>query len=188
MITDDQKRQQITFLKRFVNHWGLSVEEHPNILLINYDEKWLYGLVPRTMAKMCPQMGLFRNSKLIYHKNFINKVLLVAVTGYAFKGNIEDGGEGVHSLSHSIVIFFLNFFIRLTTLLSFFDRRCLLPFVRCDVVHLCQRLGAETGVIVIFAADFGEFVVRVCRIWLCVERSSGDRGDGKAIVSCRING
>ena len=48
-------------------------------------------------------------------------------------------------------------------------------------------MGAETGVIVVFDVDFGEFVVRVSCAWLCVELSSGDRRGAEAIVSYGIH-
>ena len=95
VITKKQKSRHVDFAKHLVNRWNIPKTTTPKILFINYDEKWFYRLVARTMAKMCLQLGLFRNTKSVYHKNFITKVMLVAITGYAFVGDIEDGGEGV---------------------------------------------------------------------------------------------
>ena len=89
VITKKQKSRHVDFAKHLVNRWNIPKTT------THYDEKWFYGLVARTMAKMCLQLGLFRNTKSVYHKNFITKVMLVAITGYAFVGDIEDGGEGV---------------------------------------------------------------------------------------------
>ena len=95
LITEEQKKRQVKFAELLTNRWQLSTESHPKILLVNYDEKWFFGMVPRTMAKMCPALGLFRGTRAIYHKNFINKVMVVAITGYAFEGEMECGGNGI---------------------------------------------------------------------------------------------
>ena len=95
LLTCEQQEKQKLFAEHFVNHWSLPEEQKQKILLVNYDEKWFFGMVPRSHAKQCNAIGLFRHSKVAYHKNYINKVMLVAVTGYAFCNNIEHGGEGV---------------------------------------------------------------------------------------------
>ena len=61
---------------------------------INFDEKWFYGCVPR-MAKRCEGLGLKMTNKLAVHKSHITKVMVLAVTGYAFVDNVENGGVGL---------------------------------------------------------------------------------------------
>ena len=52
-------------------------------------------MVLRTNAKMCEELGLNKMYTWIYHKNHVEKVMAVAVTGYAFEGNVENGGHEV---------------------------------------------------------------------------------------------
>ena len=61
---------------------------------IHYDEKWFYGLVTR-MAKQCKALGLNKQQRFAYHKNHINKIMAIAVIGFAFEGTPENGGHGV---------------------------------------------------------------------------------------------
>ena len=44
---------------------------------------------------MCPELGIERNDYFAYHQNYINKVMALAVTAYAFDGDVENGGESV---------------------------------------------------------------------------------------------
>ena len=45
------------------------------------------GWVCRTNAKVCEMLGLEKSHTFLYHKNHIEKVMAVAVTGYAFSNN-----------------------------------------------------------------------------------------------------
>jgi hypothetical protein len=58
------------------------------------DEKWWFGLVSRTFAKMCPALGIEKEVFAAHHKKQISKVMAHATVGYFFTGNPEDGGEG----------------------------------------------------------------------------------------------
>lgn len=55
----------------------------------------MWGLVGRANAKCCPQIGLTKQQLLAYHKNFLNKVMVLAMTGYAFEEHQENGGHGI---------------------------------------------------------------------------------------------
>ena len=95
LVTEEQRRKHVAFAARLRNHWYLPQEIRQKILFINYDEKWFYGLVPRMFAKQCPNLNLYRKELKAYHKNFLNKVMVIAITAYAFKDHIEKGGHGV---------------------------------------------------------------------------------------------
>jgi hypothetical protein len=60
------------------------------------DEKWWFGLVSRTFAKMCPALGIQKEVFAVHHKKHIAKVMAHATVGYYFKGDPENsGGEGL---------------------------------------------------------------------------------------------
>ena len=48
-----------------------------------------YGILRRSSAKMCEELGIKKKEYTIYHKNHMEKVMLVAITGYRFDGDIE---------------------------------------------------------------------------------------------------
>lgn len=95
LLTQQQKSRQLTFAKHFLNLWGLPPDRTKKILLVHYDEKWFHGLVARSNAKQCPQVGLFREVLSCYHKNYVNKAMVLAVTGIAFNEDLEKGGHGL---------------------------------------------------------------------------------------------
>ena len=72
--------------------WGL--EEGTKILWIHCDEKWFHGIVPRTNAKACPELGIQKSSHSAHHKKHIAKVMAHCCVGYMFQGDVEDGGDG----------------------------------------------------------------------------------------------
>lgn len=55
----------------------------------------VYGFVPRCNAKACEALGLEREAHYAYHRNHLEKVMLLAVTGYAFDSDVEEGGHGL---------------------------------------------------------------------------------------------
>jgi hypothetical protein len=59
------------------------------------DEKWWFGLVSRTFAKMCPALGIAKEVFAAHHKKHISKVMAHATVGYFFTGDPEQGGEGI---------------------------------------------------------------------------------------------
>ena len=93
LLTEEQRQKQKAFASHFLNNWNLPYNQMNKVLLVNYNEKWFYGLVPRSGAKQCESIGLQRHMKVVYHKNFINKFMVIAVTGYAFQKGIEFGGD-----------------------------------------------------------------------------------------------
>ncbi len=53
-----------------------------------------YGLVARTFAKLCPELGVDKTSFVVHHKEHITKVMGHATVGYLFTDDPELGGEG----------------------------------------------------------------------------------------------
>jgi len=51
--------------------------------------KWFYGMVARCNAKMSQLLGVEKQYQHVFHKSHINKVMVVAFTGYAFDGDYE---------------------------------------------------------------------------------------------------
>ncbi|KAG7339193.1 hypothetical protein IV203_020156 [Nitzschia inconspicua] len=94
LLSREQMAKHVKFSK-FVVHdfWGLP--PGTKVLLIHYDEKWFYGFVGRANAKMAEKVGLDKVQAFLHHKSHINKVMCVAFTGYAFEGNMENGGDGL---------------------------------------------------------------------------------------------
>ena len=92
LLLAHQKRAHLAFAKRFLLNWGRGLGKY---LLIMFDEKWMWGLVMRRLAKKCDELGLGKKFYRAYHRNHINKVMLTAFSGFAFEDSIENGGEVV---------------------------------------------------------------------------------------------
>ena len=75
-----------------MQRWGLP--ENTSILWIHLDEKWFHGIVPRTNAKACPELGIEKTSHSAHHKKHIAKVMAHCCVGYLFEGDVEAGGKG----------------------------------------------------------------------------------------------
>ena len=71
-LTEGNRVKQVNFAKRVHNRWGLA--PHTKILWCMSDEKWWFGLIARTFAKMCPELGVEKKSFSAHHKSHINKV------------------------------------------------------------------------------------------------------------------
>jgi hypothetical protein len=73
-----------------------------------YDEKWFWGMVARRDVNACDELGVDPGDAFkAHHKSHTNKVMVVAITGFAFKATIENGGVSVklgcyHAQSHKI--------------------------------------------------------------------------------------
>jgi hypothetical protein len=59
--------KQIAFSKHIHNRWGLAKDS--KVLWTMSDEKWWFGLVSRTYAKMCPALGIEKEIFSVHHKN-----------------------------------------------------------------------------------------------------------------------
>jgi hypothetical protein len=92
LLTDAQHLKHFTFAKHFRNNWGLGAGKY---LLIEYDEKWFWGLVMRRGAKSCEDLGINPQSYSAYHKSHIAKTMGVAFTAFAFEDSIENGGDAI---------------------------------------------------------------------------------------------
>ena len=95
LLTTEQKNKQHKFASHLTMHWGLPAERLRKVLWVHYDEKWFWGMVARSNAKKCDEIGLARENYYAYHKNYVNKVMVLAITGYAFENHIENGGHGI---------------------------------------------------------------------------------------------
>jgi hypothetical protein len=71
-LTKVNRQKQVTFSKHVHNRWGL--EGNWKILWTMSDEKWWFGLVARTFAKMCPALGIMKEVFAVHHKKHIAKV------------------------------------------------------------------------------------------------------------------
>ena len=90
-LTEDNRLKQISFSKHVHNRWGLG--ENVKILWTMSDEKWWFGLVSHTFAKMCPALGIGKEVFSVHHKKHISKVMAHATVGYCFTGDPENGGD-----------------------------------------------------------------------------------------------
>jgi hypothetical protein len=59
LLMDAQRLKHFTFAKHFHNNWGLGAGKY---LLIEYDEKWFWGLAMRRGAKSCEDLGGINHS------------------------------------------------------------------------------------------------------------------------------
>jgi hypothetical protein len=85
--------KQIDISKHVLNLWGLN--KGTKVLRTMSDEKWWFGLVSRTFAKMCPALGIEKEVFSVHHKKHIAKIMAHATVGYCFTGDPENGGNGV---------------------------------------------------------------------------------------------
>ena len=75
--------------------YGLTSSRQP-ILDIHFDEKWFKGHVSRKNHKQCIELNIVETTATeTKHKNHIPKVMVVAVTAYAFENGFEGGGDGL---------------------------------------------------------------------------------------------
>lgn len=81
LLSEVQRAKHLRFAKHFRNNWGLG---NGNFLLIEYDEKWFWGLVMRRGAKSCADLEVYPESYSAYHKSHISKTMGVAFTAFAF--------------------------------------------------------------------------------------------------------
>ena len=91
-LDSKQKLKHCHFAERLINNHYLGNGKY---LLVHYDEKWFWALVLRSKAKACKELGVEKKSFNMFHKNHIDKVMCLAVTGYAYENNIENGGVGL---------------------------------------------------------------------------------------------
>jgi hypothetical protein len=52
----------------------IGLEGNKRVLWTMSDEKWWFGLVSRTFAKMCPALGIAKEVFAVHHKKHISKV------------------------------------------------------------------------------------------------------------------
>ncbi len=92
-LTEANRLKQIAFSQHVHNRWGLGNDQ--KILWTMSDEKWWFGLVSRTFAKMYPALGIQKEVFSVHHKKYISKIMAHATVGYCFNGSPESGGEGL---------------------------------------------------------------------------------------------
>ena len=59
LLSTKQKLKHCAFAHQFRNKWVLGTGKY---LLIHYDEKWFWGLVTRSSAKMCSELRIETNT------------------------------------------------------------------------------------------------------------------------------
>ena len=91
LMNDEQKFKHLHFARHFRSNWDLGAGKY---LLVHYDEKWFWGLVMRKNGKTFEDLD--NTTIRAYHKSHISKVMAIAVTGFGFEDNIENGGEAVN--------------------------------------------------------------------------------------------
>jgi hypothetical protein len=64
--------KQVAFARHVFSNWNLP--KNTKILWTMSDEKWWYGLVLRTFAKMCPALGIDKEVFTCHHKKHIGIV------------------------------------------------------------------------------------------------------------------
>ncbi len=69
------------------------------------DEKWFSGLVPRTNAKACAELGIAKQSYSAHHKKDLAKVMVHCTVGFCFHGDVENGGDGFLIGAHRCAAF-----------------------------------------------------------------------------------
>jgi hypothetical protein len=99
IVGPEQKKENLAFARRLRSNWNQGPGKY---LVINIDEKWMVGMLARH-AKMCELLGLPRTHLYAQHKNHITKLMVLAITGYAFEDHFENGGTGVLLGLHRIV-------------------------------------------------------------------------------------
>jgi hypothetical protein len=88
-LSEANRLKQITFSTHVHNRWGLG--ENVKVLWTMSDEKWWFGSVSRTFAKMCPALGIGKEVFSVHHKKHIAKIMAHATVGYCFTGSPENG-------------------------------------------------------------------------------------------------
>lgn len=94
-VSAKQKAQQVEHARKVKARWNLNPKPGQKFLFVHYDEKWFYGLVLRARAKKCPQIGVPERPRTAKNAHHINKVMAVAVVGYCFTDDMQNGGDGI---------------------------------------------------------------------------------------------
>jgi hypothetical protein len=55
------------------------------------DEKWWWGLIARSFAKCCPELGINKKAFSVHHKSHISKVMRHAIVACLFTDSPEKG-------------------------------------------------------------------------------------------------
>ncbi len=84
-LSVENHAKQVAFSKHVHNKWGLGGEVK-KILWVMCDEKWFHGLVPRSNAKACEELGIMKQSYSAHHKKHIAKVMVHCTVVYCFEG------------------------------------------------------------------------------------------------------
>ncbi len=71
-LTDVNREKQVAFAHHVFSNWQLPRTQKFGWTM--FDEKWWYGLVLHTFAKMCPALGIEKEVFTCHHKKHIGKV------------------------------------------------------------------------------------------------------------------
>jgi hypothetical protein len=70
-LTERNRLRQVAFARHVFDNWNVS--KNTKILWTMSDEKWWYGFVLRTFAKMYPALGINKEVFTCHHKKHIGK-------------------------------------------------------------------------------------------------------------------
>lgn len=98
LLNRTQRIAAVKFSKHAHSNWNRGAGK---FLWIHLDEKWMYGMILQH-AKVCEALGLRRVHRYAQHKNHIAKVMVMALVGFAFEDNVENGGVGMTLGFHRI--------------------------------------------------------------------------------------
>jgi hypothetical protein len=93
LLSMQQMMKHVDFSELIRNNWGLPTGKY---LWIHYDEnERIQRCVRRLDSTNMNSASTTGAIYYIYHRCHIDKVMVVAVTGYVFDGGVENGGDGL---------------------------------------------------------------------------------------------
>jgi hypothetical protein len=95
LLSKVQMQKHVDFAKLVREYWGQDAVGK-KYLWIHFGKKWFFGWLCRANAKKCEQLGLEKNYAFIH----VNKTMVIALTGFAFKESMENGIHGVKIMMH----------------------------------------------------------------------------------------
>ena len=94
-LSEDQRRQRREFCTKVTTNL-YCLPANQKVLDVHFYEKWFNGYIDRRNHKSCTKLGIEKKGGAkVNHKNHITKVMVIAVTGYAFKNGFKGGGDGL---------------------------------------------------------------------------------------------
>ncbi len=94
-LDEANKQRRLWWAHQFWIFWNSAVAFNGvQIVLVHRDEKWFFEIVVRRNLKYVPELGVAPVQHGVQHKSHIGKIMVIASTAFAPKGNdITQGGE-----------------------------------------------------------------------------------------------